>query len=659
MTNIKIVPYGSWQSPISSDLIVSESVKLSDIVLDGDDIYWVEMRPLEGGRNIIVRCTSDGQRADITPPEFNSRTRVHEYGGRSFAANQADVYFSNFSDQRIYLQQPNDVPSVITTGTGLYFADIIVDRLHSGLICVCEDHSDQRAEPENRLIRIDLAGAGQTGDPQITVLAWGSDFYASPCLSPDGSQLAWLSWNHPNMPWDGTELWIGTIGQDGALSKTEKVAGGRDESIFQPQWSPDGTLFFVSDRTGWWNLYRRRENEIQPVVPMDAEFGMPQWLFGMSTYAFESAQRIICTFTQNGRWQLAQIDLVTDQLDVIDTPYTGIAYLQASPGCAVFVGGSATEPTAIVKLDTATQTLEVLRRSSVNEIDSGFISIPETIEFPTTQGQTSHAFFYPPQNKNYQAPKGDRPPLIAISHGGPTAAATDSLNPAIQYWTSRGIAVLDVNYGGSTGYGRAYRQRLYGKWGVVDTHDCVNGVKYSVETFGLDSNRLVIRGSSAGGYTTLCALVFHDVFKAGASYYGVSDLEALVQETHKFEARYLDHLVGPYPERRDLYITRSPIHHGEDLSCPVIFFQGLEDKVVPPGQAERMVEILRGKKLPVAYVAFDKEQHGFRMAQNIKRSLDAELYFYSRIFGFQLADDIEPVEIENLSNQVLNSDLVE
>ena len=418
--------------------------------------------------------------------------------------------------------------------------------------------------------------------------------------------------------------------------------------IFQPQWSPDGTLFFVSDRTGWWNLYCRRENEIKPVVQMEAEFGMPQWLFGMSTYAFESAQRLICTYTQNGRGQLAQIDLATDQLDVIETPYTGIAYLRASPGRAVFVGGSATEPTSIVKLDTATQSLELLRRSSRNEIDSGYISIPKSIEFPTIQGQTSHAFFYPPQNKNYQAPKCDRPPLIVISHGGPTAAATDSLNPAIQYWTSRGIAVLDVNYGGSTGYGRAYRQRLYGKWGVVDTHDCVNGAKYSVETFGIDPNRLIIRGSSAGGYTTLCALVFHEVFKAGASYYGVSDLEALAQETHKFEARYLDQLVGPYPERKDLYITRSPIHHGEDLSCPVIFFQGLEDKVVPPDQAERMVDILRGKKLPVAYVAFDKEQHGFRMAQNIKRALDAELYFYSRIFGFQLADDIEPVEIENL-----------
>jgi dipeptidyl aminopeptidase/acylaminoacyl peptidase len=648
MTNIKIVPYGSWQSPISSDLIVSESVKLSEIVLDGDDIYWVEMRPSEGGRNIIVRCTSDGQRADITSPEFNSRTRVHEYGGRSFAVNQADVYFSNFSDQHIYLQQPNGVPSAIATDKSLYFADIMVDPLHPGLICVCEDHSGQRAEPENRLIRIDLAEAGQAGNPKIKVLASGNDFYGSPHLSPDGSQLAWLSWNHPDMPWDGTELWIGTIGQDGTLSESEKVAGGRDESIFQPQWSPDGTLFFVSDRTGWWNLYRRRENEIKPVVEMDAEFGMPQWLFGMSTYAFESARRLICTYTRNGSWQLAEIDLATDQLNDIETPYSNISYLRASPGRAVFVGGSATEPAAIVKFDTATQTLEVLRRSSRNEIDSGFISIPATIEFPTTQGQTSHAFFYPPQNKNYQAPNGDRPPLIVISHGGPTAAATDSLNPAIQYWTSRGFAVLDVNYGGSTGYGRAYRQRLYGKWGVVDTHDCVNGAKYSVETFGIDPNRLVIRGSSAGGYTTLCALVFHDVFKAGASYYGVSDLEALAQETHKFEARYLDQLVGPYPERKNLYIARSPIHHGEDLSCPVIFFQGLEDKVVPPDQAERMVDILRGKNLPVAYVAFDKEQHGFRMAQNIKRALDAELYFYSRIFGFQLADDIEPVEIENL-----------
>jgi dipeptidyl aminopeptidase/acylaminoacyl peptidase len=467
-------------------------------------------------------------------------------------------------------------------------------------------------------------------------------------LSPDGSQLAWLSWNQPDMPWDGSELWVGNLGKDGVLAETEKVAGGKDESIFQPQWSPDGTLFFVSDRSGWWNLYRRRENEIKPVVQMQAEFGLPQWLFGMSTYGFESACRLICAFIRKGKWQLAEIDLATEQLDVIETPYTDIAYLRASRNRAVFVGGSATEPTAIVKLDLSTQTFEVLRRSSRDELDPGFVSVPETIDFPTSNGKTSYAFFYPPKNKNCRAPAGERPPLIVISHGGPTAAATVSLNLAIQFWTSRGIAVLDVNYGGSTGYGRAYRQRLYGQWGIVDTVDCVNGAKYSVETFGVDPNRLIIRGSSAGGYTTLSALVFHDVFRAGASYYGVSDLEALAQETHKFEARYLDQLIGPYPERKDLYITRSPIHHAGELSCPVIFFQGLEDKVVPPSQAEMMVEILKDKRLPVAYVAFDKEQHGFRIARNIKRSLDAELYFYSRIFGFQLADDIEPVKIENL-----------
>jgi dipeptidyl aminopeptidase/acylaminoacyl peptidase len=400
-------------------------------------------------------------------------------------------------------------------------------------------------------------------------------------------------------------------------------------------------LFFVSDRTDWWNLYCWQDNEITPVIRMDAEFGLPQWVFGMSTYAFVSAHRIVCAYNRKGRWQLAQINLVSGKLKDIETPYTDISYLRAAPDRAVFVGGSATEPTAIVKLDIATQGFEVLRRSSRSEIDPAYISIPATIEFPTTRGQTAHAFYYAPQNKNFRAPAGDRPPLIVISHGGPTAATTDSLKPGIQYWTSRGIAVLDVNYGGSTGYGRTYRKRLDGTWGVVDA-------RYCVDEFGIDPIRLIIRGSSAGGYTTLCALVFHDVFKAGASYYGVSDLEALTQETHKFEAHYLDQLIGAYPECRDLYISRSPIYQADNLSCPVIFFQGLEDKVVPPSQAERMVDILKGKKVPVAYVVFDKEQHGFRMARNIKRALDAELYFYARIFGFQLADEIEPVEIKNL-----------
>ena len=648
MSDIKIAPYGSWQSPITADLIASEAVRLSDVALDGPDIYWVEMRPSEGGRSVIVRCPPDRQTTDITPAGFNVRTRVHEYGGRAFAVDQTSIYFCNYSDQQIYRQTPPADPEPITSDSALRFADIIVDRRRHSLICVCEARSGQQAEPENKLIRLELAADGEPGGQPLMTLASGSDFYASPSLSPDGSQLAWLAWNHPNMPWDGTELWCGRLEDDGAVTKAEKVAGGTDESIFQPQWSPDGTLYFVSDRTGWWNIYRYREKQIQPVLLLQAEFGMPQWLFGMSTYAFESEQRLICAFTQKGRWQLADVDLATDAYKVVEIPYTDIGYVRAARNLAVFVGGAASQPPSIVRLDLAGQAHACLRRSSRIDIDAGFISQPQPVEFPTAREQTAHAFYYPPCNKNYRAPAADRPPLVVISHGGPTAAAAQSLNLAIQYWTSRGLAVLDVNYGGSTGYGRAYRLRLNGRWGIVDTEDCVNGANHAVEKFGADPQRLIIRGSSAGGYTTLCALVFHDTFRAAASYYGVSDLEALARETHKFEARYLDQLIGPYPERKDLYAARSPIHHAARLVCPAIFFQGLEDEVVPPGQAEMMVAVLRGKKLPVAYVGFAKEQHGFRIAQNIKRALEAELYFYSRIFGFRTADEIEPVEIENL-----------
>ena len=450
------------------------------------------------------------------------------------------------------------------------------------------------------------------------------------------------------MPWDGTELWIGDLQADGSLRRAQRVAGGARESIFQPEWSPDGVLHFVSDRTGWWNLYRWRDGLIEHLMEMEAEFGRPQWVFGMSTYAFESAGRIICTYNQQGSWRLASLDAVTRKLEPIETPYSEISSLRTAPGRAVFLAGSPTEPTSIVQLDLATRRMEVLRRSSEVEIDTGCLSIPQAIEFPTEQGLTAHAFFYPPQNRDYIAPPDERPPLLVRSHGGPTGATSSTLNPEIQYWTSRGFAVLDVNYGGSTGYGRAYRQRLEGQWGIVDVDDCVNSARYLLQRGEVDGDRLVIRGGSAGGYTTLCALTFRNIFRAGASYYGVSDLEALTKETHKFESRYLDRLIGPYPERHDLYRERSPIHFTERLSCPVVFFQGLEDKVVPPNQAEMMVEALRAKELPVAYLLFDGEQHGFRRAENIKRALDAELYFYSKLFGFELADPVEPVLIENL-----------
>jgi len=643
MTEPQEAPYGSWKSPITSDLIVSKSIRIAEITLDGGDTYWIESRPSQGGRCVVVRRSPDGSTADVTPAPFNARTRVHEYGGGSFAIADGAVYFSNFSDQRLYRQDPGSHPRPITPEADLRYADGVIDRRHRRMICVREDHTDPDREAMNTLVAISLDGMGHG-----RVLVSGNDFYSSPRLSPDGSRLAWLTWNHPNMPWDGTELWVGDIQEDGSLSHTEQVAGGVDESIFQPQWSPDDVLHFVSDRTGWWNLYRRRDGRNEPLCRMEAEFGLPQWIFGMSTYAFESADRIVCTYTQQGAWHLASLDTISKKLNVIETPYTSIESLRTATGRVVFLAASPSEPVTLVQFNLATCDLQVLRRSSHIELDPGYLSSPRALEFPTKEGLTAHALFYPPKNRDYAPPESEKPPLLVISHGGPTAATSGKLNLSVQYWTSRGIAVLDVNYGGSTGYGRAYRRRLEGNWGIVDVDDCANGARYLVERGQVDPERLIIRGSSAGGYTTLCALTFRDAFKAGASYYGVGELEALAKDTHKFESRYLDRLIGPYPESRDVYRERSPINHIERLSCPVIFFQGLEDKVVPPSQTETMVSALRQKGVPVAYIPFEGEQHGFRRAGNIKRALDAELYFYGKILGFELADRIEPVPIENL-----------
>jgi len=643
MTIPKVAPYGSWKSPITSDLIVSETIGPGQIALDGEDVYWVEMRPAEGGRYVVVRQSPEGQTADVTPPAFSVQTRVHEYGGGAFLVADGTVYFSNFTDQRLYRQDPASEPRPITPEADLRYADGIIDRHRRRMFCVREDHTNAEREAVNTLVSLKLRG-GDGGQ----VLVSGNDFYSSPRLSPDGSRLAWLTWNHPNMPWDGTELWVGEIREDGSLGHTQQVAGGVDESIFQPEWSPDGTLYFISDRTGWWNLFRWRDERVEPMVIIKAEFGVPQWLFRMSTYAFESANRIICTYAQHGRWHLASLDTATGEFEEVETPYTSIGFLRAAPGLAVFLAGSPSEPTSVVQLDLVTRELKVLRRSSQVTIKPEYLSMPQAIEFPTEHGLMAHAFFYLPNNGDCTAPSGERPPLLVMSHGGPTGATSSTLNLMIQYWTSRGIAVLDVNYGGSTGYGRAYRQRLDGQWGIVDVDDCVNSVRYLIQHDEVDAGRLAIRGGSAGGYTTLCALTFRDIFKAGASYFGVSDPEALTKETHKFESHYLDRLIGPYPERRDIYDERSPISFVESLSCPVIFFQGLDDKVVPPNQAEMMVEALHTKGVPVAYVPFEGEQHGFRRAENIKRALDAELYFYSRVFGFELADPVEPVPIENL-----------
>ncbi|MGH8579752.1 MAG: S9 family peptidase [Gammaproteobacteria bacterium] len=642
----QIASFGAWRSPITSKLIVTKMVKLLEPRIVGDEIYWIEIRPEEQGRYVIVRCSADGTPQDVIAALLSARSRVHEYGGGSYVIDDKGIFCSNFADQRIYHVCPRSQAELepITCPESYRYADPVIDRARGRLICVREDHTRPEREPSNTVVAIDLDAEGAGQD---RILVSGADFYAAPRLSPDGHRLAWLCWNHPNMPWDGTELWIAALDASGVPREPTRIAGGRDESILQPEWSED-SVYFLSDRSAWWNLYRWQDGRIEPLIEKQAEFGDPPWMFGQSSYAVASAESIIAAYRSAGRSHLALLNTGTGEVEEIPTPYTEISYLRVDGGRVVFLGSSPIEFPAIVMLDLTTRKFTVLRRGSDIELDAAYVSAAQPIEFPTEKGLTAYAFFYRPKNRDYTGPEGARPPLIVMSHGGPTSSADSGLNLGIQYWTSRGIAVLDVNYGGSSGFGRAYRRRLDGQWGMTDVDDCINGARYLAERGWVDKDRLAIRGGSAGGYTTLSALAFRNVFKAGASHYGVSDLEALAKETHKFESRYLERLIGPYPQMKQRYRQRSPIHAVERLSCPAIFFQGLEDRVVPPDQAEKMVQALRHKQLPVAYLAFPGEQHGFRQAETIERVLDAELYFYASVFGFELADPVEPVVIENL-----------
>jgi dipeptidyl aminopeptidase/acylaminoacyl peptidase len=639
---MQLAPFGSWKSPITADSIVADSIGLSSIVLDGTDIYWLESRPQEAGRNVIVRRAEDGRITDITPPQYNVRNRVHEYGGAAYTVVDRQVYFSNISDNCLYVQDLNsehpDRVRQLTHNQKKRYADFTVDIHRQRLICVQEEHDSAGFEALNTIVSIDI-----TNEDDICVMAGGCDFYAAPRLSPDGSKLAWLSWNHPNLPWDGTNLQVANI-VNGYLSAPALIAGGANEAIFQPQWAANDTLYFVSDRTGWGNLYCWHQHTVKAVYPLAAEFSLPQWVFGMSTYALVGKHRIICAYSQQGVWQLALINTLSGHLTHLNVPYTDISGVRATDTAVYCCAASATQTTEIVKIDLLNESREVLQRSNKLTIDPGYLSIPRSIEFPTSAG-TAYAFYYPPTNRDFAAPEGEQPPLLVKSHGGPTAATSNQLSLKTQYWTSRGFAVVDVNYGGSTGYGKAYQHRLDGQWGIVDVDDCTNAAVYLAQQGLADIDRLAISGGSAGGYTTLAALTFGNTFKAGASYYGVSDLAALADDTHKFESRYLDRLVAPYPAQANIYHDRSPLYFTDRLSCPIIFFQGLEDKVVPPNQAEMMVAALKDKGIPVAYVTFPQEQHGFRQAANIKRALDGEFYFYAQIFGFEPAESSEPIEI--------------
>jgi dipeptidyl aminopeptidase/acylaminoacyl peptidase len=611
---VETLPFGSWPSPITPASLVERAVSLSGLRVDGDALYWNEGRPAEAGRQVIVRWVPGDEPVDVLPPPFSARTTVHEYGGGAFTVAGGTVYFSNFADQRLYRLDPGDDPRPIA-GDDARYAD--ADVLGTRLVCVRERHLAD-GEVVNDIVELPTDGSAPP-----TVVAAGHDFYAAPRFAPDG-RLAWIAWDHPRMPWDGTVLEPGP------------VAGGPDESITQPRWSGEGVLHWISDRTGWWNLYREGE----ALAPMEAEFAGPDWVFGQSTYAFLSDGRVVASWT-------GHLGILGH--GPLDLPYTSFDSVRAFGDKVAAIAASPTHAPAVVVIDPQTAEVTVVRTSRPTAVDPRHLSTPQRIDFPTTGGRTAHALFYPPANADCQGPPGERPPIVVTSHGGPTDQASTALNLRTQFWTSRGIAVVDVDYGGSSGYGRAYRRQLDGQWGVVDVDDCVAAARHLAGGGEVDGRRMVIRGSSASGLTTLLALT-RGVFAAGTSLYGVVDLAALATDTHKFEARYLDGLVGPWPEAAETYRTRSPLTHAEQLTVPLLILQGLDDKVVPPAQAQVLVDALRRSGVPFAYLTFEGEAHGFRKAENIRRVVEVELSFYGQVLGFSPAGDLEPVSIERPRN---------
>jgi dipeptidyl aminopeptidase/acylaminoacyl peptidase len=651
--------FGSWKSPITAELVTKAAPSLDQPQFDSGNLYWLESRPWENGRCVIMRRQANGVIEDALPVPLGARSRVHEYGGAPYLVTDNVIYFCLDHDQRVYrfdlsLQHPQ--PEALTANDNRRYTDLALDKHHQRLIATCEEHREDSHLPENFLVTIPLDGS-----QQVTTLTSGDDFYSNARISPDGKKISWLCWQHPNMPWDETELWCADLNVQGLPCDPKLIADGntlgKPESIFQPQWSNRGDLYFASDRNNWWNLYRQSLNQSADQQAQlicdsernhDSEFAMPQWVFGMSTFGFLDVNTIACSYTHNGFWHFAIIDLNTGQLTDIDTPYTSIQGVFCHQGQACFIGASANLAPEVVTYQKDATTTEVAYQSGELPVEQSFLATPQAITFNSGDGQ-AHAFLYPPTNPNFCSPKETNPPLVAMCHGGPTAACDSALSFKIQYWTSRGFMVIDINYRGSTGFGRRYRDALKGQWGIIDVEDAVNAANYLVHNSLVDPQKMAIRGGSAGGYSVLCALTFHDTFKAGASLYGIGDLELLVAGTHKFEAHYTDSLIGPYPEEKALYQARSPIHHIDQLTCPVIFLQGLDDKVVPPNQAELMVNALQEKHIPVAYVAFEGEGHGFRKAQNIKKALESELYFYSKIFDFQLPETVAPITIKNLA----------
>lgn len=607
--------YGSWTSPITAEMTANaEKINRgSDIVTDGTHVYWTENRTNEKGRTVILKYDEEGKPITITPPGFDIRTKVHEYGGRSFTVRGNTIYFVNRSDQKLYSQEASDTPKPITNGEIRLAEPLAVPQ---GIIAIAEKHHDNNVE--NYLALID------TTSGNVLPLHRGHDFYANPTLNRDGTKLAWITWDHPYMPWDATKLWTADFHQ-GQLSNIKQVAGHHKESILQPRWSPKGNLYYISDATGWWNLH----NLNGVVWKSDHDFGRPLWMLGTSTWDFTgNDEEIFCSYNDNGRWLLTLFHPIVKEPQIVDLPYTDYTQIQVAHGFAYFIIGSPTTPRRIARLRLSNFQLHLLDHPETLNLDAKFLSIPQQITYPTTDGKKSYAYYYKAKNPNFIGPKNELPPLIVFSHGGPTAATDSNLNLRVQYWTSRGFSVLDVNYRGSTGFGRDYRDQLKGKWGIYDVDDCIEGARYLISKGEVNPKRLFIRGGSAGGFTTLAALTKTSIFSAGASYYGVSDLKLLVSDTHKFEAMYLESLIGPYKTHENLYVERSPIHNSAKIKTPIIFFQGGMDKVVPPNQTEVMYKALKEGGIKTEMVLYPEEEHGFRQLKNIEDSLERERQFY-------------------------------
>jgi len=645
MSNIE--PYGSWPSSITARSVVQGVVGFAELSLDGDTAYWIENRPEEAGRATLVARSSDGSRRELTPAPCNVRSRVHEYGGGAYCVSAGRAFFVDAADQNVHeVSAAGGIRRLTNTPATERFADFRLDAGRNRLLTVLERHGD--GEPVNALAAVDLA----TGS--VRVLHDQHDFYAAPRLAPDGRRLAFLAWDHPNMPWDGSLLFTADIAADGGIENLTQVAGGAQESVTQPDWLSDGSLVYLSDLGGYYNLYQFGAAGTDCILADDADYAQPAWVFGQRDWCALGSGHLVATRLSSGGPELLVVDLRSGLATPVageEDPWRRIDSVTAGGGAVSFIAGFADRTPAIERLVIATGEISHLAEAGGPPLEPGMVSRARAQSYPTRDGSMAHAFFYPPANEHCSGPRNSAPPLVVMSHGGPTAATDAALNLRVQYYTSRGWAVLDVNYRGSSGFGRGYRTALNGRWGVLDVQDCEDGVRYLVSQGLVDPARIAIRGGSAGGFTTLAALTTTTTFRAGASHYGIGDLSALARDTHKFESRYLHTLLSGEADLTD----RSPIHHLDGLSCPVIFFQGGEDRVVPPNQAQAMVDALVAKHIPVACLVFPEEGHGFRSAANIVRALECELAFFSRIFGITPADALEEPEIIGWNNQEARS----